>query len=386
MTAMPADGGLVEGQAIPTAHSGDRRNSPIPTVGMVTAKIMELRRRRGLMIAVIAMDLGFPALFLLIRLILHVFAPRTNPPAGGDLIFVIMTTGFLPTFSFITAVLVGGTAGSRDVTEGMFRHLVVTGRSRLALYLARIPAGLAILLPVIAISYTVICAVSAFAAPAFVDDWNVNVPPGLSQAGFEHWAANHARPVICFLASGHIQVVAGCSDPPSVNKSAITPSQPASPRLEAAAVKIASRNYRGYTSIIVGPSISLMTKAGLWIELEATVAFVIALGLAALMGQRTGPVLLLLVLQLIVTPILGGVVIPHLQDLQRSFVGLALARLKPAGLPTGAALPGITGGVGGPGRAHSLLPGSVAMASWVIIAWLAAWTIIGAWRMTTRDA
>ena len=36
-------------------------------------------------------------------------------------------------FGFIVATTVGCTAGSRDLTEGMFRHLVVTGRSRLAL-------------------------------------------------------------------------------------------------------------------------------------------------------------------------------------------------------------------------------------------------------------
>ena len=41
--------------------------------------------------------------------------------------------------------VVGCTAGSVDLSEGMFRHLVITGRSRLALYFARIPAGLAIL-------------------------------------------------------------------------------------------------------------------------------------------------------------------------------------------------------------------------------------------------
>jgi hypothetical protein len=33
----------------------------------------------------------------------------------------------------------------------MFRHLVITGRSRLALYLVRIPAGLAITIPLVAL-------------------------------------------------------------------------------------------------------------------------------------------------------------------------------------------------------------------------------------------
>ncbi len=84
------------------------------------------------------------------------------------------------------------------------------------------------------------------------------------------------------------------------------------------------------------------------------------------MGQRTGPVILLIVLQLILVPILSGFAIPHLQDLQRSVVELAIAHLQPAGLPVAAALPGITGGVGGPGA--SLLPESAAQAIWVIIA------------------
>ena len=67
----------------PAGHSRDRRGSPIPTTGMIATRVMELRKRRGLMIALIVATIGFPALFLLIRLLLHAFAPRTSPPAGG---------------------------------------------------------------------------------------------------------------------------------------------------------------------------------------------------------------------------------------------------------------------------------------------------------------
>jgi hypothetical protein len=56
-------------------------------------------------------------------------------------------------------------------------------------------------------------------------------------------------------------------------------------------------------------------------------------GLASLMGQRTGPIILIIVFQIILMPILAGVAIPHLQDLQRSVVGLAVARLEPSGQP-----------------------------------------------------
>ena len=353
---------------------------------MIATRIMELRRRRGLMIAAVIVNIGLPALFLLIRLLLHAFAPRTNPPAGGQLIFLVLAAGFLPTFGFITAIMVGCTAGSRDLTEGMFRHLVVTGRSRLALYLARIPAGLAILVPLLAIGYTIVCAVSVLAAPTFIDDSNANIPPGLSRAGFESWAASHADPVICLLPyNGHIPGNVACAGPPRWSKSAISPAQPAPANLEALAVKIASQDYRGYASTLRRPPVSLMIQAGLWIELLVTVEFVLGLGLASLMGQRTGPVILLIVLQFILTPILSGLVLPHLQDLQRSVVGLAMTHLEPSGLPGASALPGVTGGVGGPGAAQSLSE-SATQAVCVIIAWLAGSTILGAWRMMTRDA
>jgi len=261
----------------------------------------------------------------------------------------------------------------------------VTGRSRLALYLARIPAGLAIVVPLVAIGYTIVCAVSVFAAPAFIDDSNVNIPPGLSRAGFENWAGDRAEPVICSLPyNGKVPQLAACDGPPGWSKSAVNPAQPAPPKLEALAARIASQDYPGYTSISRYPSIPLMIKAGLWIELESTVGFILGLGLASLMGQRTAPMILIIVFQMILTPILTGVAIPHLQGLQRSFVGLAMAHLEPSGLPMFFGLPGVTGGSGGPGAA--LLPESAIQAICVIIAWLAGWTILGALRMMTRDA
>ena len=385
MTTLPAHSAPAPGQAPQPAAADlprDRRGSPVPTAGMIATRVMELRKRRGLMIALIVMNIGFPAVFLLIRLLAHVFAPYANPPAGGYQIFLPLAAGFLPTFGFIAAATVGCTAGSRDLSEGVFRHLVVTGRSRLALYLARIPAGLAIVVPLVAIGYAILCAVCVFAAPAFIDDSNLNVPPGLSRTGFEHWAGDRAEPVICLLPyNGHIPGNVACSGPPPWSKSAVAPRQPAPAAMEALAVKIASQDYHGYTQILRRPPMSLMIQAGLWLELQATVGFTLGLGLASLMGQRTVPVVLLIVFQIILTPILSGISI-----LQRSVVGLAMAHLRPSGLALAATLPGVTGGVGRPGAAQALLPESATQAVFVVIAWLAAWTILGAWRMMTRDA
>src|SRR5476651_1562659 len=155
---------------------------------MIATRFMELRKRRGLMITLMLVTVGFPTVFLAIRLLLHAIAPKTYGPAGGYDIYTAMSAGVLYIFGFIVAATLGCTAGSVDLSDGMFRHLVVTGRSRLALYVARIPAGLAIILPLIAIGFTVFCSVCVFAAPTSINYQGVNVPARLSLTGFENWA------------------------------------------------------------------------------------------------------------------------------------------------------------------------------------------------------
>ena len=177
--------------------SPDRRGSWIPTGGMIATRFMELRRRRGLMITLSLVTIGIPTVFLVIRLLLHAFAPKTYGPAGGYSTYTALVSGVLYVFGFIVAATLGATAGSADLTDGMFRHLVVTGRSRLALYLARIPAGLAVIVPLVAVGFTIVCAVCVFAAPTQLSFNGVNVPVNLSRTGLESWAADHADEVIC---------------------------------------------------------------------------------------------------------------------------------------------------------------------------------------------
>jgi len=91
----------------------------------------------------------------------------------------------------------------------------------------------------------------------------------------------------------------------------------------------------------------------------------------------------MVILEVILTPILSRARIPHLLNLQRGVVGLATAHLAPGGLPV---LGGGGGGPSGNGGNAGLLPESVTVAVCVIIAWLVVWTVLGAWRMMTRDA
>jgi hypothetical protein len=355
---------------------------------MIATRFMELRKRRGLMIALIVVNIGIPTVFLTVRLLAHAFAPKSYGPAGGYDIYTALVAGVMYIFGFIVAATLGCTAGSVDLGEGMFRHLVVTGRSRLAIYLARIPAGLAIVLPMVAVGFTIVCAVSVFAAPTRLSYDGINVPVGLSRSGLESWAADHADEVICDLPyNGPGLVNVPCPGgqsigPPPGSSGPVTPTQA---QIQAVARSVARQNYASYASQFLYPSDGLMIRSGLWIELEALIGFMVGLGLASLMGQRTIAVILMIVLELILTPLLSMVRISHLINLQRGVVGLAMAHLEPGGLPL--ALGGRSSqGPGGGGVASLLVPESRTVAVCVVIGWLVVWTVLGAWRMMTRDA
>ena len=368
--------------AVGTGGTPDRRWSWIPTGRMIGARWHELRRRRGLMALLAGVTVGIPALFLAIRLILHAVSPATYGPAGGYDVFVGLVAGILYVFGFIVAATLGATAGSVDLTEGMFRHHVITGRSRTALYLARIPAGLGIIVPLVAVGFAIVCTVCVLAAPRTLTYDGVTMPAQLSKAGLEQWAGQHATEVVGnfpLRLKAHpsdITCLPGPNTPPFAAPSLApcTPSQ-----LRALAVEVASQNYPNYARIFLSPPASLMVETGLWIELEAAVAFLIGLGLASLLGQRTVAVVLMIVLEIIITPLALRSRLPHLVNLQRSIVGVATARLEPSQLlsPFGGNGPvGPSFGVSEP----------TAVAICVVVVWTVAWTAIGAWRMATRDA
>ena len=138
------------------------------------------------------MTVGIPTAFLLVRLLLHAVAPKTQAPAGGYDVYTGLAAGALYGFGFIVAAALGCTTGSVDLSDEMFPHLVVTGRSRLALYLARISAGLAIIVPLVAIGYAATCVVCAAAAPDTTRYGGPNVPVGLSKPALEASAADNA--------------------------------------------------------------------------------------------------------------------------------------------------------------------------------------------------
>jgi hypothetical protein len=125
----------------------------MPTWDLVATKNLEIRKRRGLIFVVILLIVGPPVLLLGFRLLFYAVDPRSYDPAGRPAVFGGLSNT-IAEFGFLAAATIGAAAGTTDLTEGVFRSLVITGRSRLALYLARIPAGLAIIVPLVALAFT----------------------------------------------------------------------------------------------------------------------------------------------------------------------------------------------------------------------------------------
>jgi len=121
---------------------------------LVRAEFLKLRKRRGLAAAAIVLTLAPIVVGFAVLTILHAVDPERYGPAGG---FENLqgSLELLTQIGIVAAILVGATAGAGDRGAGVFRELVVTGRSRLQLFAARVPGGLAFLLPLVALSFAI---------------------------------------------------------------------------------------------------------------------------------------------------------------------------------------------------------------------------------------
>jgi hypothetical protein len=373
---------LSEGR--PEAPEAGRHRPPaigawLPTWDLITTKNLEIRKRRGLMITMVVLIVVPTVLFYGLRLLFHAVDPHGYALAGSPGFFS-QATNLTDEFGFIAAAALGAAAGTTDLTDGMFRHLVITGRSRLALYLARIPAGLAITVPLVALVFMMNCLVTSYESPpnpTTANFYGVTAPNNLDQAGLQTFMLRHPQQEINGFLPG---VSSGPTTP--------TPAQ-----VRSAVDKNIASYYSDYTAAEITestPSDNEMVKIGLWLELDVGIAFLVGLGFGSLTGQRTTTVIVMIALEIIVTPLLARTQLPYFIDGQRLLIGVAMDQLRPAALAASGG-----GGGGGPGPGHILFGGQGAlgfppMPTWamisVIVGWIVGWSGLGAWRMMTRDA
>ena len=119
---------------------------------LVNAEVLKIVRRRGLMVWSLLLTAGAVLIAEVVLLVLHAVNSAKHGPAGGvtnmshylDVLFGLGT---------VAAIMIGATAGSQDVSNGVFRDLVVTGRKRSTLFNVRVPGVLLVLLPMLAIGF-----------------------------------------------------------------------------------------------------------------------------------------------------------------------------------------------------------------------------------------
>ena len=114
---------------------------------LVSAELLKLRKRRGLLTAALVLTVLPMLVAYGVLLGMHLSDSARHGPAGG-VANLAGSMDVLTMFSIVAAILVGATLGTGDLGAGVFRELVMTGRSRLALFGARIPAGLGLLVAI----------------------------------------------------------------------------------------------------------------------------------------------------------------------------------------------------------------------------------------------
>ncbi len=127
---------------------------------MLSAEVLKLRRNRGLMALAFVMSVVVLLIFFGYNAVEHASNPSQYGPAGGVERFdrAVRVLGLL--FGALTTVVIGAEAGTADLSSGVFRDLVATGRSRLALFAVRAPAAFVVSLAFNALGFLVSTAVA----------------------------------------------------------------------------------------------------------------------------------------------------------------------------------------------------------------------------------
>jgi|CXWL01.1.fsa_nt_gi hypothetical protein len=108
---------------------------------MIRAEIMKITGRRGSFYSAVGITLLL-AVFMSVSMLIYRSSERNpEPVSGSDGLEIFEGAAYV---SLLLIVLVTSQVGSWDAAMGTFRYLLMTGKSRLALFFARVPAVLAV--------------------------------------------------------------------------------------------------------------------------------------------------------------------------------------------------------------------------------------------------
>lgn len=119
----------------------------MPDLRLISAEMLKLRRRRGMLSIALLLTAGVAALVFIVMAIQHGSDPTRYGPAGG-LENYQEDIRFLGMMVLVVGAIIGATAGTQDIESGVFRDLAATGRSRLALFFSRVAGAWAVALSI----------------------------------------------------------------------------------------------------------------------------------------------------------------------------------------------------------------------------------------------
>jgi ABC-type transport system involved in multi-copper enzyme maturation permease subunit len=122
---------------------------------MVGADFLKLRKKRSTLIWALVLTVAPLVVYFIVKGVQHSSSPAEHGPAGGIGGFEDAMPVLALFFGPLAAIMIGTDAGAGDLAAGVFRDLVVTGRSRVALFAARVPAALGLCWLVMLAGYAV---------------------------------------------------------------------------------------------------------------------------------------------------------------------------------------------------------------------------------------
>ena len=120
--------------------------NPAIALRMVGADFLKLRKKRSTLIWALVLTLAPLLIFFIVKALQHSSSPAEHSPAGGVGGFSDALRVLAFFFGPLAAIMIGTDGGAGDLAAGVFRDLVVTGRSRVALFASRIPAAVGLTL------------------------------------------------------------------------------------------------------------------------------------------------------------------------------------------------------------------------------------------------
>lgn len=130
--------------------------NPAIALRMVGADFLKLRKKRSTLVWGLVLAVAPLVIYFIVSGLQHSSSPVEHPPAGGIHGYEDAMPVLALFFGPLAAIMIGTDGGAGDLAAGVFRDLVVTGRSRVALFAARVPAALGLCWLVMLVAYAVL--------------------------------------------------------------------------------------------------------------------------------------------------------------------------------------------------------------------------------------